>query len=1317
MGSTLEKKAAAYAEFAIVNRILVCSLVTVLFAITAFGLPKLAFDTRYRIWFQEGSAALKAYDSLLERFGSDDQILIVFRDAENGLMNNKSLSSVRRLTDEFWKIEGVKRVDSLANYSSTKASSIDNESPALAVSKRFLAAAGNKNDIYLWDLENLTKRRLTGHSGAVEHLVFSPDGKHLFSGSIDRTVRIWDLETDAEPQVLLGHSQGISKLALSNDGRQLAVGSYQNLYLWDLDAKQLRHTLGGHSDYVTAIAWSKGVEQLVSSSKSIFVWDTKSGKLVYRHEGGPRLINDLELVDQGRFVVFASDTGAVLRWEIKTNEILELLPEDRSRTVLTLSRMPNVNTVVGGLSDGSVRTFPVDGSIGVVSRIHNDWVVDLAVDEKGRVFSGARDKNVGVHIPGQGPQIVTLAAHRASVRRVIVGPSGRLFTSGDDGDVYVWSKDLVLQARLPRSHEQEIREPVKIEGTGRGKLAIENGFRYPVTVYVDGELRAKLDGGSSYAVENIPVSDRSACEDDSNCGPGQYCDYEQEEPVCSGTSVIEARVEGQGRPVWRGEAFLVENGTVSVRIPSDEPFSVEESMKSPISEKGLVSNFLKTFPDPAVKELLSQVEGNIAEHPNAFIAPHVARKMEELIPAEGFPENAQNWLSSQAQLKLSPLQDPVQPYRIREATYHLMREPDPSARGLVLNQALDTTMILVSLHQPDQAKASERGRQIGDQVRAILADEAKRTKYTYHLSGGVVMDSTMADYAIRDWNQLTPVFLIVIVILLIATYRRLSGVFLPLGLVTISICIAMGFAGLVGASLNNLTVAVPQVVLASCIGDAVHIFNAYIDNVKTGQSSREATIASIRDNFMPCFWTSASTSIGFFSLAISPILPVAAFGWMSGVGVICAFMLSLTVMPAITSMLPVPKQYQNPSPQESTETSGTNSLFDRKLISLSAWVNGNTGVILFFSAIVLGFGGYGLTKVEIDTSELKFFSKESDFRQAAEFLEDNLSGAYNLSFMVTFTDPKTGKPVPGAIRKKENIAKIEKLHQYLKSKPGVVSVVSLASTMKSMNRVMRNDLSDDFRLPENDAKVTSYYNAYTFSLSAGRDITNQVSADESATLVDVRLMSEPASWFMKFGDEVNAWTSENLTGADAKIAAKSWLYLNMVRDVASGFIENVGSAVVLISFMLFFLAGSFRLGLPTSMANIVPILLTVGFVSLFNMQLDVSVLMSCCVALGVVVDDTTHFISKYKNALDAGYSHEKAVEKTILVSGKAMIITTVILCCAFLMFTLTDFVLNRNFGVIVATMLFIGMAFDLTILPVTLGLGRRKQAAGEKAVA
>ena len=84
MGSIFEKKAAAYAEFAMSNRILVCSLVAVLFTITVFGLPKLAFDTRYRIWFQEGSAALKAYDTLLDRFGSDDQILIVFRDAENG---------------------------------------------------------------------------------------------------------------------------------------------------------------------------------------------------------------------------------------------------------------------------------------------------------------------------------------------------------------------------------------------------------------------------------------------------------------------------------------------------------------------------------------------------------------------------------------------------------------------------------------------------------------------------------------------------------------------------------------------------------------------------------------------------------------------------------------------------------------------------------------------------------------------------------------------------------------------------------------------------------------------------------------------------------------------------------------------------------------------------------------------------------------------------------------------------------------------------------------------------------------------------------
>jgi hypothetical protein len=343
--------------------------------------------------------------------------------------------------------------------------------------------------------------------------------------------------------------------------------------------------------------------------------------------------------------------------------------------------------------------------------------------------------------------------------------------------------------------------------------------------------------------------------------------------------------------------------------------------------------------------------------------------------------------------------------------------------------------------------------------------------------------------------------------------------------------------------------------------------------------------------------------------------------------------------------------------------------------------------------------------MDIDTNDLKFFDKQAPFRQAAEYLEEKISGSYGLSLMVTFLDPETGKPVRGAIRKEANLRELEKLHERVSQYPEVVNVASLSSIMKSMNRVMSNDLPDDFRVPENDAKTTSYYNAYTFSLSAGKDITNRVSADESATLVDLRLKSGPSSWFLKFGGELQDWADANLKNAKMQIAAKSWLYSNMVKDVASGFIENVGSAVILISFMLFFLAGSLRIGIPTSAANIVPIVLTVGFVSLFGMSLDVSALMSCCVALGVVVDDTTHFIAKYKAALDSGKTHDEAVVKTVLVSGKAMIITTVILCCAFMMFTLTDFVVNRNFGIIVATMLTIGMVFDLTVLPAALRLG------------
>ena len=1286
-----------YADFSIRRKwLLIPAMLVLIFGVGA-GARTIKFETKFRIWHPPDSENVKAYDVMLEKFGSDDAVIVAFRDPDRGMLHNHPLQTVRRLTDAIWQIKGVKRVDSLANFAVIRASRLEHESPALVAGAGWVAAAGDKSEIFVWDTATWTQRVLRGHAGNVEHLEVAKDGVHLFSGGVDRTVRMWSVTSGALVHTFRGLPELVSDLAVSPDGSRVYAATYRGVHAWDIASKKRVLTLDAHTDYVTQVALSADGSRVYTASHDVVVFDATSGEVTGTWSGHTSWVNALALSTDGLTLLSAADDGKVIAWG----------PSGEPRTLIDLPGThalsvgvePSGESVVVGFSDGSVRSVPLSGAAPIVSRVHDDWVNAVLVGADGRVYSASRDRNAAMHVPGQGPQILILAAHRGSVRALTLAPDEeRLYTLGDEGDVYVWdTTGFAISARLSRvlAPAGGAQEGLPV-GSNDGKLSVLNGFRYPLDIRFAGEVRATVAGGKSGEIAGLPVGSRSSCETE-ECGPGQYCDYEADEPYCATQLVIEAVLPGTDVTVWRGETSIAADRVTAVRIPSDEPYSLSEVAKAPFDARTRVGAFKQAFRQPQVQAALQQVLGADADDDGVFIDPALAEALAAAIRGQdGGAEaagDAVRFLTTHAQDKLSPIRLPVQPYRLREAGNQMMRPPDPSAKGLALNETRDATSIVAEIHQDEEKiDALVNEMRIRAELEALVEAEAAASGYEFFMNGDVIQDTSFLSYAERDVTRLLPFFFGLIALLLIIVYRRPSGLFVPLGLVILSITFAMGASTLLGAALNNMTVVVPQVVLASCIGDAIHIFNTYVDKVRKGSTPNEATKYAVTANMMPCLWTTASTAIGFFSLMTSRIVPIATFGWMAGIGVVAAFVVSFTVMPGVISSLGVPKRYRD---GHGDAPSGFDHAVDRFMVALANYVNRSTGALLFIGAAVFSFACYGLTLVEFDTNAVNSFAPESEFRKSVDFIEQNISGPYGLKIMVD-----TGER--GGIRKLEHLETLRKLQDHIKTTPQVVRASSIVDIMQSMNRVMNGDARENYRLPASDGHASSYYDAYTFSLSAGSEITNQVSGDESTVLFDLRLLNMSAGWIIDWGNALNAWIAEEIPGAKVVITAKSWLYSAMLKEVGRGFFENVGSAVLLISILVMFLARSFRVGFVACLANIVPLVATIGFLALAGITLDISALVSCCVAMGIVVDDTIHYISKYKRLRDAGQSHDEATVGTIRDAGKAMLFTTLVLCAGFGIFMWTDYQVNKNFGLTVAAMLTLGMLFDLMVLPAAL---------------
>ena len=1321
MSARLERWAAAYAAFVVRRRVpLLIGLLG--FAILAgSGMLRLRFDTSFRVWQRPDSPELAAFDALTARFGSDDTILVAFREealsgaiapaggftppitgqdasgasaSGRGVLDNAALEVVARLTEALWKVPSVKRVDSLSNFSITKASRLEHESSALACTDRYVAAAGDDNDVLLWDRARWGLRRMVGPEGLVDHLLFDPRGERLYAAGVDRRIFVFDVAR-ATPLYVLEMPEKVTALALDPSGSRLAAGSAGLTRVFELERGGAFVDLPAEEpELVTALAFSADGAALYTAARAVDSWEGSAHRRRFvLPRGRPTALG---VTPSGLYA--ATDAGLVLRLDPATGATSEVYSA-AGRALRAMLAVPEDDGLILGASDGSVRRIFFDGRADQISRLHDGPVLDLALAPDGRVYSASRDRNVGVHRPGQGPALSLLAAHRAAVRRVLVSADGTAFTLGDDGDLYVYGRDLALLRRLER---HAAAAPLTIEppaGPLPAALLVRNELRFPIELYAGGARRGLIPGAGSATISGFGARAPLACGSDADCLPGQYCDLDQEEASCIGRAPLIAYLAGTDVEVWRGEASLHPGRAVPVQIPAQSPFSVAEVLGPRVDPRSRLSALEAAFPmeRQRIEAALSAILGR-APPPDLFLGPGRATALLAALGEAGAPE-LRSLLAALGSARLSPLSLPVDPRRLSEIGDALLREPSPAAKGAVINAAKDTTLVVATLRIDPARNHLEQAAEVRAIVERVVEAEAASSGRRFHLAGDAVQDTTLAQYAERDLAKIFPLFLLTIALVLLLWYRRPGAVFLPIGLVLLAIGITLGVAGHLGASLDNLTAAVPQVVLACTVGDANHVYSHFLDRVRHGDTREAAVTHAIEANFGPCFWTSLTTTLGFLSLVFASILPIQNFGWMCAIGTTVAWINTFTVLPAALALLPLPRS----TPAAGSERpGGFFAWLDRQMAHLALYVSRSSAIILSITAVVVSVAAYGFTKLSFETNTLEFFHEEAPFRRAARFVEEHLTGPYGFRVWVDTKEP-------GGLRKVQHLRSLAALEEHLSAMPEVTAVVGLADIQKAMNRAMTRDLDEDYRLPRTDREASAYHTAFSLSLRAGLDLGNRVSADEASSLIDVRLKNRSAEWVVGWGRALESWATIHTPDLAVKVTGRAWLFSYVLSEMAASFFSDVAQAVLTISITLFFVARTFRLGFIAMVVNVLPLFVTVGFASLIGVRLDLSMVVACSVAMGIVVDDTIHYVAKYQRIRGTGRDHEHAVVELAEEHSKASVATMLILISGFSMFALSDYMVTLNFGVTTAAMLFIGSLFDLFVAPAMLKLWGMKQ--------
>ncbi|QSZ42596.1 MMPL family transporter [Sulfurimonas aquatica] len=592
-----------------------------------------------------------------------------------------------------------------------------------------------------------------------------------------------------------------------------------------------------------------------------------------------------------------------------------------------------------------------------------------------------------------------------------------------------------------------------------------------------------------------------------------------------------------------------------------------------------------------------------------------------------------------------------------------------------------TTMIVGRL-TPKVGDIFGAVKEVGRTVQGYVDEESKNNGYEFHLAGGPILNLTFSTLGKSDITTFTPIILLIAMILLWIIFRRSSGMLLSIAVVMFTFIIVLAIQVLLGYKINNFTANMPVFIIAIGIADAMHLYWIYLIGRKKGLDNHEAIHYSVEKNFLPIFLTSVTTAVGFASLSISAIVPIETLGVATANAALLAFALTVLFVPAVLAII-------NPKVKEKEIKSSEEKPNKIALLYAEFIIKHDTKIILA-TVIIFGIIGFGLTKLQIDSNTVRYFNEDVPFRKTVTFIEDKLTGPMSYEIVL---DSK----IKDGIKSSEFMHMVEKFSNEFKSKyPDVRHTSSLVDVVKKFNEVMTGEKN----IPDNQNLIAQYLLLYSLSLPQGMEINDKMDVDErflrltaSMNIVDTSLDLEMIKWAEEW------WKT---TPYSVSINGQTVMFAHMQHDVTDTLVESIILAISVVSIMMLLIFKSFRMVPLFIIPNILPIVLVVGVMGWLGITVDIGVAISGAIILGVAVDDTIHFLVKYKEARKKGYNFKDSLVYIMHYAGSAIIFTTIILSTSFMIFSFSQFNPNVNFGIVTAIALIIAVAVDLIMLPAIL---------------
>lgn len=612
---------------------------------------------------------------------------------------------------------------------------------------------------------------------------------------------------------------------------------------------------------------------------------------------------------------------------------------------------------------------------------------------------------------------------------------------------------------------------------------------------------------------------------------------------------------------------------------------------------------------------------------------------------------------------------------------------NPLFIGTIISEDGKTTLITARLKKmalvdDDRAEIVKKTREIAGKYQEEWGDKI-------YVAGVPILNIDLNELTLKDLLTFVPITVLLTVFTIFFTMRRWSAVFLSIGSVALSVGIVIGIYNLTGTEINMVTTMVPTLIMVIGVADSIHIINHYFEQSRKGGTKKEILTRTIAVIGVPCLMTTVTTAVGFSALAISQMVPVRETGLFTSLGIVAAFVVTITVIPIGYSFLRVPD-----TPLDVTKKRGVH----KREGGIISFVTGKFYYlarrypypVIVFGLALLSVSVFFITKIKVETQNMEFMHDDHPLRVSYSFIEN---GVGNISPCEVVIEGE-----PGSAYEPTTMAEVEKFQRFLEDDPNISKTLAATDLIKRLNMAYMGNDPDEYVVPDSREGIAQLLLLYEFSPEG--ELGFFINFDASTLRINGRATNLNSSQCKELMEKINTYCDENLPeGLKGHMTGIVPLYVNMVDYIVKSQIFSFSLAFVLIFFLLTVQLKSIRLGLISIIPNIIPIAMTMGAMGLFGINLDTATVMISTVAIGIAVDDTIHFLNRFKLEFKRTGSYEESVETSLHTSGRAIISTSIILFFGFWTLLFGSFKPTNYFGFLSGITMLTALVGDLLILP------------------